>query len=66
MEFDEFKQNLIQRYSELSDNEKEMVRKFRGTKQGMLLSNLLGPEMQSLLSRLAAPSPKKKGLAEKR
>jgi len=60
---EEFKQYAIRvadRYMELSDADKESLRKMRDTKGGKLLASVLGPEMEPLFNQLAAP--KKKGL----
>lgn len=64
MQFDEYVQGLLSRYQSLDEKEKEAVRKFKETKNGQLMMQLLGPEFAGLFNRLAAP--KAKGLGGRR
>ena len=64
MEFENYINQVVQRYMQLPEKEKEGIRRFKETKNGQLMSELLGPELRPLLDRLAAP--KNKGLAARK
>lgn len=63
MNFEEYAAQVASRYAALDDKQKETVRKFKETKNGQLMMQLLGPEFTPLFDRLAAPQ---KGLASRR
>jgi hypothetical protein len=63
MQLEDYQKQILERYTQLSDTQKESVRKFKDTKNGQLMLNLLGPEFSPLLDRLAAP--KATGLASR-
>lgn len=56
MELEEYKTVLQQRYMQLSEEEKEIIRRFRGSEASIVLGKVLGPEMQGLITMLAAPN----------
>jgi hypothetical protein len=56
VELDEYKNVVAQRYAALSDDDKEIIRRFRGSEAGIIIGKVLGPEMQGMLSQLAAPN----------
>jgi len=60
MNFEEYASQVAARYAALDDKEKEQVRRFKETKNGQVMMDLLGPEFMPLFNRLATP---KKGLA---
>lgn len=63
MNFEEYAQQVVARYAALDDKQKEAVRKFKETKNGQLMMEVLGPEFMPLFNRLAAP---KAGLATRK
>lgn len=64
MNFEDYINQVTQRYMQLSEKDKEGIRRFKETKTGTLMAELLGPELQPLLNRLA--EPKNKGLAARK
>ena len=63
MQLEDYQKQILERYMQLSDPQKESVRKFKDTKNGQLMLDLLGPEFSPLLDRLAVP--KATGLASR-
>jgi hypothetical protein len=63
MQLEDYQKQILERYMQLSDPQKESVRKFKDTKNGQLMLDLLGPEFSPLLDRLAVP--KTTGLASR-
>lgn len=65
MNFEEYLNEVVTRYSELDEKQKESIRKFKETKNGQLMMDLLGPEFRPIFNRLGAPKQKKMGLADR-
>jgi hypothetical protein len=57
MDIEEYKALLQQRYMELTPDEKEIIRRLRGTEVAQILTKIFGAEMQNLLTMIAAPNP---------
>ena len=63
MQLEDYQNQVGQRYLSLTDAQKESLRKFKETKNGQILMQVLGPEFAPLLNQLA--EPKSKGLASR-
>ena len=64
--YGEYLSSVNQRYSTLSEDEKDMLRAMRGTQQGLVLSKVLGNELALAdMGRKRTPTaaPKRRGLA---
>ena len=57
MQLEEYKESLQQRYLQLGEEEKEVVRNFKNTEASKIFSYLLGPELSPLLSMLREARP---------
>jgi hypothetical protein len=58
MQLEEYKNELQQRYLDLDESQKEVIREFKNTEASEIFSYLLGPELNPLLSILRNPTPK--------
>jgi hypothetical protein len=58
MQLEEYKNELQQRYLDLDETQKEVIRDFKNTEASEIFSYLLGPELNPLLSMLRSPTPK--------
>lgn len=54
---EEYLQTVADRYTGLTEEEKETVRGFRDTEAGQLVSYILGPELGQLITQLRSPTP---------
>jgi len=63
--YGEYLSSVNQRYSKLSEDEKDVIRSMRGTQEGLVLSKVLGTELAlAELGRTVKPTAnvKKRGL----
>lgn len=63
---EELKQDIIDRFAALSDNDKDTLTGMIGTQEFRVLGKVLGPELSSVAnfsSIKAAPKSKRRGLA---
>ena len=55
--FNQFMTEVANRYDELSEEERDVIRSLRGTEQGMVMAKVLGPELAAVdLGAPAAPA----------
>jgi len=62
---DQLKQEIIDRYAKLSDEEKLVIESMVGTQELRVLGKVLGPELSGIANFAAmkpAPKPRKRGL----
>jgi hypothetical protein len=63
---DELKQEIIDRYAALSDDDKDVLSSMVGTQELRVVGKVLGPEISRIANfsgMKAVPKPKKRGLA---
>ena len=46
--FNQFMTEVANRYDELSEEERDVIRSLRGTEQGMVMAKVLGPELAAV------------------
>jgi len=46
--FNQFMTEVANRYDELSEEERNVIRSLRGTEQGMVMAKVLGPELAAV------------------
>lgn len=62
---DQLKQEIVDRYAELSNEEKAVIESMAGTQELRVLGKVLGPELSGIANFAAmkpAPKPRKRGL----
>ena len=67
MELDEYKNTIAKRHGDLSEEEKETVRRIIGTPVGNVLTKLVGPELGKVITvgQPTTTSPKRSGLGSR-
>jgi hypothetical protein len=67
MELDEYKNTIAKRHGDLSEEEKETVRRMIGTPVGNVLTKLVGPELGKAITvgQPTTTSPKRSGLGSR-
>jgi hypothetical protein len=63
---DELKQEIVERYAQLSDDEKDVISSMVGTQELRVLGKVLGPELSRIANFSAmqpVSKPRKRGLA---
>tara|TARA_R100001463_G_scaffold74544_1_gene128565 strand:- start:2390 stop:2593 length:204 start_codon:yes stop_codon:yes gene_type:complete len=65
MEFTEYAETVANRFNELQEDDKDVIRSLVGTSQGRILGKVLGPEIMTNvnLGKAKKPVVKKRGLA---
>lgn len=63
---DQFVDMVAGNYQNLSEKEKEVLRKWKDSDSAQIVSKVLGPELGSLLGSLRDPKPTKSGLGARR
>ena len=62
---DQLKQEIVDRYAELSNEEKTVIESMAGTQELRVLGNVLGPELSGIANMAAVKpvaKPRKRGL----
>jgi len=59
---DELKQQIIDRFAELSNEEKAIIESMVGTQELKIIAKVLGPDITNVMRLQPAPKPRKRGL----